>query len=466
MTATNLPRAAGAFVALACGCAVQLRAPEPDLPDRKPVQPAPMLSHLAAVARIPHATLGRFAENHLDKGQSGTETMGVLHANWQVARDGPVTVRGDERGRLCFVTMFKGKTEASALGQRLDRELRGQMNACARPELDAGATLRMRDPDVRVLLDRSSVGGPVGFVLDAILGKLQAIAGDAALTRLRELAVPTLDALGPLQAMLQAPIGLPDKACIKLRPQSVRVTQPMIDPTALRMGASVAALPTGEQPCTDGADPTAFAGKLPFAVVDHLETPKTFLLLPVAMSLDALQKPMAEEMARIGAMKTDQGWVKVTGMRLSTARGALLVHAAIEGEIQDRFLFVPIRRPVKGEVLVWGNPEVDREGVRLANLNLELHTDDRLVAMGAALKHSQLVEVVARHARIPRARIDDMAKKALEAFSQGIMVGRERVPAAAQVEQLNVESVSAAGQRIDVLVRFVGQVVIGETARN
>lgn len=448
------------------GCAVQFQAPTPDLPDRKPVLPAPMLSHLAAVARIPHATLGRLAEGHLEKGQSGTETMGVLNANWHVARDGPVTVRGDDRGRLCFVTLFKGKAEATALGQRLDKELRGQMNACARPELDAGATLRMREPDVRVLLDRSAVGGPVGFVMDAILTKLQAVAGDAALVKLRELAVPTLDALGPLQAMLQTPIALPDKACIKLRPQSVRVTQPMIDPTALRMGASVAALPTGEQPCTDGADRTAFAGKLPFAVVDHLETPKTFLLLPMAMSLDALQKPMADELARIGVMKTDQGWVKVTGVRLSTARGALLVHAAIEGEIQDSFLFILIRRPVRGEVLVWGNPEVDRDGVKLANLDLALHTDDRLVAMGAALKHSQLVEVVAKHARIPRARIDEMARKALDAFSQGIVIGRERVPATAQIEQLNVESVTAAGQRVEVLVRFVGQVVVGETARN
>ena len=446
------------------GCAVQLQAPQPDLPDRTPMRPAPQLSHLAAVARIPHATLARLAQAHLNQGQSGTEAAGMLQATWQVTRDGPVAVHGDERGRLCFVTPFKGSVEVAALGQRLQRDLRGKLNACARPELDSGAALHMRDADARVLIDRSAIGGPVAFVLDAIVTKLQAVAGEAALTKLRELVLPTWDALGPLQTMLQTPIALPDGSCVKLRPQSVRVTQPTIDPSALRMGASIAALPTAEQPCVREAQ-LPDAGRLPASVADNLDSPKTFLLLPVALAIENLRKPMQDEMERIGVLKTDQGWVKVTGIRLSTAKGSLLVHAAIVGEVQDKFLFIPIRRPLSGEVLLWGTPQVGRDGVELTKLEMELHTDDRLVALGAALKHSQLVDVVSKYAKIPRDRIDAMARKALDDISQGIYVGKEKLPARISTDQLQIESVTAAGQRLEVLVRFVGQVVIGDTAQ-
>lgn len=445
------------------GCAVHLQTPQPDLLDRSPVRPAPQLSHLAAVVRLSHESIGRMVEQRMPERQAGTESLGVLQGSWEIRREGHVAVRGDERGRLCFVLPFAGKGALQAFGQRMDKELRAHVHACARPELDAGATLHLREPDVRVLIERTAAGGPIQLLLDAITTKLQAVTGQAALERLREFTVPTWDALAPLQALLATPVPLPQQGCLKLRPQSLRLTQPVIDPTALRMGATVAALPTAEQPCA--AEPRGRPpGRMPVAVVADLESPKTFLLLPVAVALDTLTDQVKQAVEKVGVIKTDQGWVKVTAVRLSTAKGSLLVHATIAGEVNDRILFVPIQRAVQGEVLLWGVPTVGTDGIHLTELELDVRSDDRLVELAASLKNSQLKAIIAEKLMIRRDFVEQQAKKALDEFGKGVMVGGEKMPMAITIEQLQVETVAAVGQRLEVTVRYVGQVTVGDTA--
>lgn len=453
------------LAALMSGCAIHLHTPDPDLPDRTPVRPAGEASSIAAVARLSHQTLARLIEAQTAEAQAGQEQLGLLSATWRVQRDGRAAVRSDDRGRLCFALPYAGQGKVAALGQRLERDLRLQILLCARPVLDSAATLRLADPDARVLIDRSTIGGPLAALTDAVASKLQEVAGREAVERLRRLSVPTGDFMTPLQNTLDQPLNLPRDACLKLRPLSVWLAQPAVDPSALRLGAAVQALPTVEQPCVREATAVRRA-KLPVAVTDDLQQPKTLLLLPLGLSLEGLASQVQAAVDQLGRMETAQGWLQVGKVKLSTARGALLVRAAVTGELRDKLWFIPLTRKIQGEVVLWGVPQLDRDGVGLADLSLDVQSDDALVDLGASLRRSALIDTVKGKLRLPRALIEGEARRALANLGSGVDVGGEKLPIRVETEQLSLEQVAASGQRLDVVVRFVGQVIIGDTARN
>ncbi len=450
----------------ASGCAVHLRTPDPDLEDRTPVRPAGEPSSIAAVARLSHDSLARLVEQQTAKAQAGQEQMGMLAATWQLQRDGRVLAKSDDRGRLCFTLPFAGKGAVAALGQRLERDLKAQVSVCALPQLDSGGSLRLRDPDARVLIDRSTIGGPLAMLVDAVANKLQSVAGQEAVERLRALSVPTGDFLTPLLETLSQPLVLPKDACLKLRPLSVWLAQPAVDPTALRLGAAVQAMPTVEQPCSrEAASAAVRRPRPPVAVTENLEQPKTFLLLPMGLSLDSLAGQVQASVDQLGKIETAQGWMQVGKVKLSTSRGALLVRAQITGELRDKLLFIPITRQVQGEVVLWGVPELTAAGIGLANLNLDVQSDDTLVDLGAALRRSALVTAIQSKLLIPRATIEGEARKALANLGPGVDVGGEKLPIRVETEQLTLEQVAASGQRLDVIVKFVGHIIVGDTAR-
>jgi hypothetical protein len=445
-------------------CAIHLHTPDPDLADRTPVRPAGEASSIAAVARISHETLARLVESQTAEAQAGQEQLGLLSANWRLQRDGRAGVRSDERGRLCFVLPFAGKGAVAALGQRLERDLRAQILLCARPVLDSSAMIHLADPDARVLIDRSTIGGPLAALTEAVATKLQEVAGREAVERLRTLTIPTGDFMTPLQKTLDQPMNLPRDACLKLRPLSVWLAQPVVDPTALRLGAAVQALPTVEQPCVREVSQVRRA-RLPVAVTEKLDQPKTQLLLPLGLGLEGLAGEVQAAVDQLGRMETAQGWLQVGKVKLSTSRGALLVRAAVTGELRDKLLFVPITRKIQGEVVLWGVPELDKDGIGLSNVSLDVQSDDTLVDFGASLKRSALVDTVQKKLRIPRAKIEGEARRALANLGSGVEVAGEKLPIQVETELLTLEQVAASGQRLDVIVRFVGHVIVGDTAR-
>ncbi|MBI5610666.1 MAG: hypothetical protein HY902_17450, partial [Deltaproteobacteria bacterium] len=135
------------YLTLLSGCAVHLRAPEPDLRDQAPLRPSALPSNIAAVARIPYSSVAALVEAQLPAKLAGTEKLGMIDATWQVWRDGAVGAHADQRGRLCFDVPFGGKGQMAAFGQRLDRELRAQIQVCAQPVLDGQAVLRLKDAE-------------------------------------------------------------------------------------------------------------------------------------------------------------------------------------------------------------------------------------------------------------------------------------------------------------------------------
>ena len=448
------------------GCTVHLRTPDPDLVDRTPVRPAGEPSSIAAVARFNHDSLARIVEQQTSKALAGKEQLGILAAHWQLQREGRVLARGDDRGRLCFTLPFAGKGVVAAIGQSLEHDLKAQVSVCARPQLDGNAALRLVEPDARVLIDRSTIGGPLALLVDAVASKLQSVAGQEAVERLRALVVPTGDFMTPLLETLHQPLSLANDACLKLRPLSIWLAQPAVDPTAVRLGAAVQAMPTVEQPCVqESARPAVRSVRTPVAVTDNLQQPKTFLLLPIGIALDSLAEQVQASVQQLGKIESEQGWLQVGKVRLSTSRGALLVRAQITGELRDKLLFIPLTRKIQGEVVLWGVPELTREGIGLANLNLDVQSDDTLVDLGASLRRSVLVATIQSKLRIPRAKIESEARRSLANLGPAVNVGGEKLPIRVETEQLTLEQVAAAGQRLDVIVRFVGHIVVGDTAR-
>lgn len=447
------------------GCVAHLRAPEPDLRDLTPVRPAAQVSSIAAVARIPYATLGKLIEHELPPRASGTERLGMVDATWQVWRDGAIGARPDERGRLCFDAPFAGKGAMAAFGQRLERELRASLHLCAVPYLDQAAVLRLRDVDARVLVDRNALGGPLQSLLDAVAERLQRVGSAETTDRIRHLSIPMLDAMAPVQTAIARPMDVGQQGCLKLRPQEARLAQPGIDPSALRIAAAVDALPTVERPCAQEAGPRPGSGRIATTVVDNLLQPKTSLWLPVSTALELLQPEVQRAVDAMGVIRSAQGWLKVGKVQLATSRGHLLARAQVDGEVQDRVLFIPVKRTVKGEVVLWGVPTVTARGVELADLQLDVQSEDALVDLAAGLRRSELSRIVAGKLMITKEKIDGDARRALAAMAQTVDIGSQQLPVRVEIEQLGLEQVTAAGQRIEVLVRFVGQVVVGDTGQ-
>lgn len=453
-----------ATLALAPSCAaLQIRPPGEDLVDTTPVRPASRPSHLAAVLRLSHVQSGRLAESRFPEQVGGAEQFGPLAAKWTVRRTGSLAVSADPRPRLCFDAPFAGKGALHAAGGSLDHELQARLRVCARPALDGQGVIRLADPDAQVTIQRETVGGPVAALKDAVARKLQDIAAREVTQKLTTLSVPVQGILAPIEALLARPIRVGQDACLKLRGQQLEVAQPQIDPSALRFGAALVALPTFERPCIEAA-PTTRPSPLAIVVAPRLSSSETVLELPVGLGVDTLT-PMAQSAVdQLGKIETAQGWLQVGKIALTTAMGRLVVRAQVRGEVRDTVLFVPIRRNVVGEVLLWGTPQLQGDFIVLPDLELRMVSDDKLVELAAALEHSALVANLRKRLRLPRAKFDAEARKALDGVAQHIALGNEKLPVTVETSELTLAEVSAAGQRLEVLVRFRGQVIIGDRA--
>jgi hypothetical protein len=454
----------GMALLAAPGCAtVQLRPPVADLTDTAPVRPAAQPSHIAAVLRLSHAQSGRLVEAKIPAETGASEQLGPLQATWKVRREGRLDVAADARQRLCFDTPFAGNGQVSVFGQSLQRELRAQVRACARPALDGLGVVRLADPDAQVTIQRETVGGPVAMLKDAVAKRLQTMASEEISRQLTTVAVPLQTLLQPIQALLARPIAVGQDACLKLRAQRLDVAQPVVDPGALRFGAALVAMPTLERPCIATPDTTRPLPLTP-QVVPQLPSAETVLVLPIGLGLDTLLPQVQAAVDQLGRLETAQGWMRIGKVTLGTAKGRLLVRAAISGEVQDKVLFIPLRRTLSGEVLLWGTPRLQADAITLPDLELQFDTDDKLVALATSLRRSDLVANVRDKLKIPRARIDAEASKALASLARHIEVGGELLPVVVQTQELTLQDVIASGQRLEVLVRFRGQVVIGDRA--
>ena len=442
-------------------CALHLRAPDLDVGADRPVAPATEPSHLAAVVRLPLPVVAALVEQQVTEPIERTEKVGPMTWTLQVARQGSIVARSDG-GNLCFDVPFRGTGTVTALGGKLERKLDAHIGLCAVPHLGPRGVLTLNDVTVRVQVAHSDLGPLTKPLFDGLAAQLEQVAGRQLIDYLKTLEIPANQAWAPLTAMLSRDIALPQGACLRLRPQALELGQPEVDPSALRLSVHVTALPTVEQPCAKV--PPSLAS-VPVTVSGDLQHPPTRLLLPVGIGLEKLGEEVGKSLHALGRIETGNGWLEVQGVRLGTARDVLVVRAQVKGEVRDSVLWIPYHRAVDGEVLLWGVPQLDETVVRLASVQMDLRTDDGLTELGAALKRARLTEIVEKKLQVPRALLERQAREALLDIGKGLEFAGQRMPVRIDTETLQLEKARAMAGRLEVQVRFVGQIVIGDTNR-
>ena len=449
-------------------CALHLVAPEPDVRTLQPVEPAAETSFIAAVAHLPLMQLAGIVEHYALAPVQRTGDAGPVHWALDIARGGIVTPRADS-GALCLLVPFRVAARAQAMGASLDKTLGADIDLCARPTLTPTGDLRLENVVARVNLHNLNLPGPLAMLSGVAIDALQNLVARQLAELLGKLSLPVATAVAPMTAALNRPMVL-QQACLKLRAQGITAAQPEVDPSALRLAIVVAALPTVEQPCALAPDLGLAQRSVSIAVQRELAVPETRLLLPIGVSLDAVQAQSSAQLVTgkplpLGEPGSDRGWIQLDGIRLDSAKGALLIHVRVHGEIADTFLWLPIHRKIEGEFMIWGLPEVTETEIHLTDVHLDMQTDDRLVELAVALKKADLTAQIARQVRIPRESVEAQARAAVLALAQPLDVDGQRLPVRIEIKQLSVERVRAAGQRLEVLVRFVGQILVGATDR-
>ncbi len=449
-------------------CTLHVVAPEPDVRTLQPVEPAAETSFIAAVARLPFVQLAGLVERYALAPVHRDGESGLVRWSVDVTRAGIVTPRSDN-GALCLLVPFRVLARAQAFGSNLDKALNADIDLCAQPALSPNGDLHLNGVVARVSLQNLNLPGPLSLLSNVAVDALQNLLARQLTDLISKVSLPVASAVAPMTAAMNRPMPLQQQACLKLRAQGITATQPEVDPSALRLAIVVAALPTVEQPCVLAAD---VATQLPVAihVARELSVPETRLLLPIGISLDAVRAQTEKQLVTgrplpLGKPGEDRGWIQLDGIRLDSAKGALLMHVRVHGEIADSFLWIPIHRKIEGEFIIWGVPEVTPTEIHLTDVHLDMQTDDRLVELAVALKNADLTAQIAAQVRIPRDGIEAQARTAVLGLAQPLDVDGQKLPVRIEIKQLTVERVRAAGQRLEVLVRFVGQILIGATDR-
>ncbi len=461
----NVRHSMNAALALAlvmsAGCAIHLRAPEPDVGRPKAVAPAPKEAHIAVVARLSNvrlaAMLNRITVKPIEMGRDATL------ASWKlkIRREGDSKVRASQE-HLCLELPFVGEGHVAWLGKRLRHVVRAAVSVCAQPELTPEGNLRLRKPTTSVRLRRQTIARTTAILYDQLEAVLKAQVGPLLSRELAKKSISMVEVLAPIHEGLTRPMKLPDGACLKLRPGLLRLARPEVDPTHVRLALSVLARPTIERPCVP--EPPS-KDQIRLQVVPRLRHPQTRLRLPVGVALGGLQKELSGKLKAMGRIRTKDGWVEVTGLTLKTARHVVLAKAAIRGEVKSRWLGMDWRREVSGDVLLWDRPTAGPKWVGLRQLKLMVQSDDALADLAVAMRRDGLVEIATRQLRWPRSDVDKRARALVTGLARPLTFAGERIPLSIDTRRLELVAVSAHQGRIEIDFDFAGYVVLGDTRR-
>jgi len=453
--------ALGVTLAICSGCAIHLQAPEPDLGRPPPLAPAPERSHISVVARLAHARLAAMVDGvRIEPIELGRD---ATLASWKlrVERKGRARVRA-EGARLCLTLPFEGVGSVSWMGKRLAHKMPADVTVCARPELAADGRLRLRRPKAAVRLGRRTIARSTAILYEQLEDMLRARVGPMLSREVGKVAMPLVDVLRPVREALARPVPLPDGACLKLRPGQLRVGAPDVDPGFVRWSVSVIARPTVERPCTAGL---ARPSDIDLKVAPGLVHPQTRLRLPVGIALAAIEGELARKLKAKGRIRTQQGWVQITDLKLATSGSAVLAKAAIQGEVISRWLGMDWHRKVSGNVLLWGRPEAGKEKIGLQKIHLAVQTDDALADLAVALRRERLQEIARAHLLWPRRSVESRARRLLAGLAKPLKISGQHVPLKVTTHKMAIAGVRAQKGRIEIDFDFVGYLVLGDTAR-
>lgn len=450
------------------GCAVHLRAPEPDLGPRGSPAP-PATSTVVTALHLGPESLGALLDAATAEPARYGQSSAML-GGWSllVERAGAIGVRGRD-DQLCFEVPFRGRGTIEVFGRRLDKALEAKLSACARPRLLANARLAFDRAEVALRVGDGRVEMSSRVLADALGKHLRTLVEPRVQQALERVALPVAPLLRRTTRALTTPRALGQGTCLRLRPERLLIGQPQVEDGGLRVVGAAEVRPTIEVPCTvplaDDAANRAADDAVPIVASPDLRPGPTVLLIPVGVDTAALGRSAEQHMRARGAIPVQGGAISVRGARLATARDHLLIRAQIDGQVQGHVLgIVPVRRDVDGEILVWGKPRLGETAVELAAPRVEVRSDDDVTTWVAALERARLQDAAAKAVRVELAPLLQRARKALDELSAGFQVGDTRLPVRVDTRSLDAVAVRADAGNVVVVVRFEGHVVLGDRA--
>ncbi len=444
------------------GCALHARAPAPDLDVRARIAPSTETSDLLLNLRLGFDQLTRLVEQVAIPDRKLGQTSALAGWSLLIQKRPGVRVRGDGE-RLCFDVPFLGQGAVQMLGREMRRAVSGRIEVCARPRLNPDAVLSLRDPAIRVEVERGRMALNSRVLVDQLRAFLGGDATRALTDALTELRLPLRPLLRPLTAALAGSLRLGDGACLRPRAESVVLGQPQITSEGLRFAAALRGHPTLEAPCSPDSQPD----RPPLVEATlRIEQRASRLLIPVGLSTDRARKALLAELRRRGPITWPGGHVSVKDLRIDTSRGAVVVHAMLDGRARASFLGISTTRAIDGEVILWGRPTLHEGRVGLAQVQLSIVLDDAVADLAAALRASDLRKLVVRHLSLPVAQVETQARAQLQQLATSLKIGAVAVPARVRIERLTVSGARASAQRLILETRFVGWIVLAPPALN
>ena len=446
---------------LAASCAIHLRAEAPEPGPARALAPKASPSHVAVVGRLRHSQLGSI----FDRLQMQPVVVGqqVSLAGWKVGveRAGKAAV-GASNDDLCLRQSYVAIGEVMIADKRVEHRARGTVAVCSRPVLTEDGMLRLGAPRANVQIERRMVLRRTEVVrqqLERILrerfaSRLAAAVGAAA--------IPVAEVLGPIQRGLAAPIALPGGACLRLRPDQFRVARAEVDPSAIRLTASVRTHPAVQRPCAGPADKTAAPQII---LVSDLRHPPTLLRLPVSVPVSELGAALSRKLRDAGRLTTRTGWLEILNATVVASDAAILARLSVRGQTRTSLLGLQWKRDVRGELLLWGRPELGPTHLGVQSLQVAAQSDEVLAEFGAALRRAGLIESVAARLRWTRASLTKRALAMIDGVARPLRVGREPMPVRVDTNKIAPVGIRASGGRLVFDFDFEGTVVVGDTRR-
>ena len=443
------------------GCAIHLRIPRADPGAARAVTPAVVESHIAVVARLSHAQLGaifdRVAIAPIEAGQDSPI------ASWKVRvqRAGKATVSG-ARGRVCLRQPLRSAGHVKVLNRRLEHQVAAHLMVCGLPVVTEDGMLRLGDAQATVHVDRQTVARRTAIVYEQIEAIIAQQISPALSAAVADAAVPLASALAPLRQALALPVALPGGACLKLRPDQIRLGRPEVDPGHVRLTASVRARPTVELPCALGSAPLQ---PLALKITPGLRHPLATLRLPVAVAVTDQREAVRKLLRGAGRIETRSGWFEVHDVSLGTGDGHLVATLQVRGESRSRWLGMGWRRQIDGEVALWGRPAVGPTHLGVQDMQVTLDSGDLLADLSAAMQRQGLNKAMAAKLRWPKADLNARARTMLARIARPLQVGGDQIPIRIDTRKFGVVGARAAGGQLIFDFDFEGHVVVGDVKR-
>ncbi len=458
--------ALGAILTITSGCALHARAPEPDLPQRAPVRPAAERSELLVAMRLDYAQLTAIVEQLKVPEQRLGQKSAIASWSLRIQKRPGVRIRpnGD---RLCFLVPFEGQGGVQMLGREVARRVRGKVEVCARPRLNPDAELSLRDPVVRVEVDQGRLALNSRVLSDKLKRFLTGGAAKRLIAGFTTIKIPLPRLLAPfmreftgtLEVSGGAKKGMSKDSCLRPRAESLTLGQPRVEPDALRFAAVIRGRPTLESPCGTTSPSQGQRSTPKVQATLRITQRPSRMIIPMGLSTERARAAIMADLRRRGPIRWPKGEVVIKALRIDTSRGAVVVHATLNGHAQGSFLGFSTTRAIDGEVIVWGRPSVAHGRVGLADPKMSVALDDEVADLAAALRASELKAVIMRHLSMPVAGVMKDARRGIQRLGTSLRIGRVPLPARVKVEQLVVSGARVEPSRLVLETRFVGWIV-------